>query len=969
MTYFRDNYEHVRLPFADGVNGLRNAQIGAVHALAAHFASRKDAAIVTMPTGTGKTAVLMLAPYFARALRVLVVTPSRPVRGQIAESFENQELLRRLRCLPAIGNPPRVHEVENRLSDQQAWEDLRRFDIVVATPFTTSPEAHNVAQPPGDLFDLLLIDEAHHSAATTWSGIFAAFPNAHRALFTATPFREDRREIKGRFVYTYTVKQAKADGVFGDIRFIAVEPQDGQSHDEAVAVRTAEQFRQDRENGFQHYVMVRTDSKARATELQEVYATKTTLRTAVVHSDHTYSRIKSVIADLRRGVLDGIICVDMFGEGFDFPNLKIAAIHAPHRSLAVTLQFIGRFARVAGQNLGTATFVAVPMDIEVERQRLYNDPAGWQELVLNLGAGRVQQEEQIREALDTFEEMHTTEEDVQGVSIFALEPKRHVKIYRCEGITLDSAITLPVPFSLIREDFSHELTTRVLLMRTTMKPQWITSTGFETEEHDLAVVHHHADSGLLFIGSSKRNDTLYETIASQLATSYRPLALPEVNRVLAGVQRSEFFNIGMRSNADGALKESYRILTGPNPQDVVTELDGQLYHRGHLFGRCVFNGEDSLLGFSSSGKVWSPGQCRIPEFIDWCGVLATRIAGTTPVTTGSKLDLLSAGELVTRVPNRVIGIDWPMSVYDGTHEIIMTDGQGRRVHRPLLDCDLAPRYRPDGTLEVVLALDEHTVVALFDPARTPAFETVGNWNETVLIEKARERTRYIDWLNANGLPMILQDGSTLRGRHYVPRRGQAILFDMTRVVVPDWTATRVDIKNECGPSTGALRSIQEGLRDIISQLAPIAAVCDHGTGEVADFVVLLDSPTHLIVRVYHCKALARNSTGPGGRVEDLYEVCGQAMKGIRWLKNPELLCERIRARVQTQGHRQFFVATFRAFDDSIRNRQKPIQMEVAIVQPGLSRQTGEEGVRLLLASVDDYIKRAVGAPLAVLGSN
>lgn len=33
------------------------------------------------------------------------------------------------------------------------------------------------------------------------------------------------------------------------------------------------------------------------------------------------------------------------GEGFDFPFLKIAAIHAPHQSLAVTLQFIGRFAR------------------------------------------------------------------------------------------------------------------------------------------------------------------------------------------------------------------------------------------------------------------------------------------------------------------------------------------------------------------------------------------------------------------------------------------------------------------------------------------------------------------------------------------------------------------------------------------------------------------------------------------------
>lgn len=968
MTYFRDTYDLVRLPYANGTSGLRPAQIGAVHALAAHFTSRKDAAIVTMPTGTGKTAVLMLAPFFARATRALVITPSRPVRGQIAESFEHLELLRRLGCVPAIGNTPSVHEVEKRLSDRAAWEQLRQFDVVVATPFTTSPEAHDVAVPPADLFDLLLIDEAHHTPAATWSGLFNAFPNAHRALFTATPFREDRREIKGRFVYTYTVKQAKQDGVFGEIRFNAVEPADGQSHDEAVAIRTAEQFREDRANGFQHYVMVRTDTKARATELQQVYSRCTALRTAVVHSDHTYARIKSAIADLRSGVLDGIICVDMFGEGFDFPNLKIAAIHSPHRSLAVTLQFIGRFARVAGQQLGTATFVAVPMDIEVERQRLYNDPVGWQELVLNLGAGRVQQEEAIREALDTFDEMPATEDEVRDVSLFALEPKRHVKVYRCDGVSMDAAMSLPAPFSLVREDYSQELSTRVLLMRMTTKPQWIISSGFETEEYDLVVLHYHAESRLLFIGSSRRNDSIYEAVAEQLAQSYRPLALPEVNRVLAGVQRSEFFNIGMRSNADGALKESYRILTGPNPQDVMTELDGQLYHRGHLFGRCVFDGEDALLGFSSSGKVWSPGQCRIPEFIEWCGVLAGRIAGNVPVTTGSKLDLLSAGELVVQIPKRVLGIDWPLAVYETSHDIIMTDRNGRRVQRPLIDCDLAPRYRADGTLEVVLSVLDHNVVAVFNPAETPIYTPVGDWSESVQIEKGRERIRFIDWLNANGLPMILQDGSTLRGRHYVPRRGDPIVFDMTRVQVPDWNGLLVDIQNEVGPATGTLRSIQAGLRDVITRLNPIAAFCDHGNGEVADFVALIDSPSHLIVRVYHCKALSRNTPAPGGRVDDLYEVCGQAMKGIRWLKHPESLCERIRGRIQPQGHRQFFVGTFRDFDQAIRNRQKAIQMEVAIVQPALSRHTTEDGVRLLLSAVDEYISRAVGAPLHVLAS-
>ncbi|MFO6295853.1 helicase-related protein, partial [Pseudomonas aeruginosa] len=41
-----------------------------------------------------------------------------------------------------------------------------------------------------------------------------------------------------------------------------------------------------------------------------------------------------------------VICVDMLAEGYDLPNLKIAALHDHHKSLAVTLQFIGRITRV-----------------------------------------------------------------------------------------------------------------------------------------------------------------------------------------------------------------------------------------------------------------------------------------------------------------------------------------------------------------------------------------------------------------------------------------------------------------------------------------------------------------------------------------------------------------------------------------------------------------------------------------------
>lgn len=62
MTYFRDNYLAVSFPIATGESeGLRNAQLGAIHAIASHFTLRKEPALITLPTGAGKTAVLLVS--------------------------------------------------------------------------------------------------------------------------------------------------------------------------------------------------------------------------------------------------------------------------------------------------------------------------------------------------------------------------------------------------------------------------------------------------------------------------------------------------------------------------------------------------------------------------------------------------------------------------------------------------------------------------------------------------------------------------------------------------------------------------------------------------------------------------------------------------------------------------------------------------------------------------------------------
>src|SRR5262249_27914301 len=154
------------------------------------------------------------------------------------------------------------------------------------------------------------------------------------------------------FVFTYDIRRAFQDRVFGEITFQPVDLGDASSIDMAIARDTEARFRADRAADFKHLVMVRTDGVSRARELKDLYDANTGLRLAFVSGAHSLAHVKRTINKLKADELDGIVCVNMFGEGFNLPNLKIAAVHSPHKSLAVTLQFIGRFARAGQADIG-----------------------------------------------------------------------------------------------------------------------------------------------------------------------------------------------------------------------------------------------------------------------------------------------------------------------------------------------------------------------------------------------------------------------------------------------------------------------------------------------------------------------------------------------------------------------------------------------------------------------------------------
>ncbi len=144
--------------------------------------------------------------------------------------------------------------------------------------------------------------------------------------------------------------------------------------------------------------MARAARKKKAEDLLLLYRELAQdLNPVVIHSTIGTRRWRAALAAMASRDSRIIVCVDMLGEGFDLPNLKVAALHEPHKSIGVSLQLIGRFARTSERDLGTATVVAARPDsmMDANLRRLYAEDADWNYVVQDLAEGAVGQQQEL----------------------------------------------------------------------------------------------------------------------------------------------------------------------------------------------------------------------------------------------------------------------------------------------------------------------------------------------------------------------------------------------------------------------------------------------------------------------------------------------------------------------------------------------------------------------------------------------
>ena len=967
MSYFLSNHTQIDL-FADGGVGLRTPQLGAAGALIAHGTKSIDPAVVSLPTGTGKTAVLQLTPFLWKATRVLVITPSRMVREQITDGFTELGLLRSLGVLSDKLKTPAVRSISKRITDNATWEECRNFDVVVSTPQSCSPAIEKIPTPPTDLFDLILIDEAHHSPAVSYAAILDAFPDAKKAFFTATPFRRDRKVLRGKLVYNYPLRSAIEDGTYGKIQFLPCEPSGGQNHDLAIAKLAETTFHSDCDSGLDHRMMVRTDSVIRAKELVKVCEEHTNLKLKLVCGTHSMSHVNGIVRKVKSGELDGIICVDMFGEGLDFPNLKLAALHAPHKSLAVTLQFIGRFARTNADGIGTAKFIAVPMEIDAEVRELYKNGASWEDLVANLADARVEEEEEVREGLASFETEHATDTEEVDLTIDSLNPYFHVKVLQTDREPdFQNNPFVPRGCELIFHAVSDDLSAAVIVCQRKLKPKWLLTPALHDTKNLLFVIHYDRFNQLLFINSQEHGEDAYESIVASLYPDdsdevCMPLPHGKISRALRMLKKPCFYNVGMRNRELGSQDESYRTLTGSKADRGVNRTDANKRSRGHVFGGSTEGDEPCTLGVSTLSKLWSNKYGVVPRFVAWCHALAVELSDNSAVVTDSNLDLLDTGQPTDVIPAHPIGIVWNEHVYSHP-QLLNVEGTAEDRDLSGLELSIDHGTFTASSVEFELMMDENSIGRYrFSLAAACLISRVDNEPKLTIRGQVCDGS-LAELLSIRPPTIFLADFSTIVGRDWY-RGTTGAPLDHSKIHTFDEFGETVDIEREVSNARSGTVSIHDFTKTQFMDGSSDVVIYDHRTNEIADFIALSETSSSIICKVAHCKGASGKKSKTkvkeaGARVDDVYEVAGQVVKCLPYCNRPDELKEKLLRRLSSGS--VLLRGTTELMERILDNTShKKFEFQVCLVRPGISKSKLNESLETVLAAASEYVSANAG---------
>lgn len=911
----------------------RGPQFGAVGAIAAHWTlDDNDPTVISIPTGSGKTAIAMVAPLLTSPVptRVLVLVPSVQLREQIVEQFSTQSQLISLGVLPQNIEPPSVHGMTGRTAD---WESLRIYDVVVALPNSISPAQYDEnLRPPSDLFDMIIVDEAHHAPASTWQAVLEHFAAQHRLLLTATPRRRDGRRIPGSLEFYYPLRRALEEGLYNPIdpHLLPVPvPNDRAASDREIIAKAAELLASPEHSTST--LLVRGGSIERLNDLRDLYGQQG-VEIAVLHNRLSPTTKRGIVDELRAGDLRGVAVVGMLGEGFDLPSLRIAAYHDKHRSVPSTIQMIGRLARVASDFPQRSALVTVA-DTEVYPElkgvlkELYDEDADWAKVLPGILDEEIAQEQEDRKFVARLAP------SVGEIDPLHLQPVKRAFVYEVardwepdflSGIPddLELGARLRGGGEVAYVSVDRESALLVVVVRYVDRPRWSSDPALEDVSYELNLAAFLRSPSTKLPGLVLLNlesDGMRKRYEDYLGLHSGQLADPErLGAYLDSLDRISVSSVGIRST-DAATRgrATYKNFMGGDVDRGLRLVDMARSALGHvMFQIRVGNGSANAGGAVEKSKIWMTRYGPLREFSEWASGTAKLIWFPDQAPQGKLLPAMERGKRLERWPSAPplaaeihpaflgIGLELfsaagePLGTIENLDLYVNDDPTGTLVDIPV------QRDDPLRVIGVLVNSAEETESCIWEgdleldgsvTAVKDIFVGRGYGSRSSLAELLTERPSTI----------YFRDGTTTIGALTYGSRGFADAF-VPRQYLQGETWSGVDLTAETKKTAAkrgpGVRSIHEALEEHLLA-RPKASLLrwvlfNDGSGEIADYLVVEQGADGGVrLELWHAKAAGGGTSSI--RIEDMQVVVAQALRSRRWFTSTKFWGE-VAARLTKQ---------------------------------------------------------------------
>lgn len=965
-----------------GTPGLRPPQIGALHAIAAHFAvgKRFEPATVVLPTGTGKTETMLSLQVYKRLARTLVIVPSDALRNQISGKFLTLGVLPEAGVVPCETIGPNVAKLTTGLrSADGARAIIDKANVIVTLPQTLSASDPKALEVLIAHCTDLIVDEAHHVPASQWSQVREKFAAKRITQFTATPFRRDKQRIDGKIIFNFKLGDAQASDYYRPINLKTVEEfGDTEQRDRRIAEAALASLRRDRnELGLDHILMARCWPQTRAEELFKLYQELAPeMNPQLVYSGPGRVRQNREALDrlINRGEDSAhiVVCVDMLGEGFDLPNLKVAALHDAHKSLAITLQFVGRFTRKGNwEQIGEATVVANIADPETEQklEALYAEGADWDGLIRRLSEERIDEEIRLQDVVHSLREggdLHT------HLSLWNLRPALSTQIFRtrCANWNPQNYASVLPGDAESWHAVSEDSAVLVAVVHRSTRVRWGKYQNLLDRQYHLIVARWDKENAALFIYASDYHG-LKSTAMAKAITDDETVLLqgPVVFNILNNVELPLVKNLG--SSRIGAI--SFTSYFGPNVTEGLALIERAESALNNIACVGYENGDRVLWGGTQKrGKVWQQSAGTIAQWIDWTMHTWSKVSSEDEIDAANITnDFLRPQKLTAPYGEYPIGVQWgeQAQMRYNDHQFVVFGST--EVPLYLIDLEVSG-VSEDGGITLRISSDAESSEYRFriDGAAQAGYryEKVSG-PDAFFLKGNGPKIDLREYFVVDPVIIRYADGTYSYNCYHIPVPIDAGEYPKDRIETWDWGS--IPLNRESIGKAGDENTIQyhsylavEGEYDVIFN--------DDGNGEAGDLVCLKDIDDATIgLCLVHCKGAV------GGRVskdiENFYTVCGQAQKsiavkhlGMTRLYNDLKRRHEIWAK---EGHSRFLKGDMKQLSYfKEKARRSKLQFEVVIVQPGGSKAALSADILKLLGTTEVYLKTTTQGDFRVVVS-